>query len=685
MGQIDGYFPFVDLSEFLEMYTDGEYSKKLIEKFHLSGYVEYKKLLQILKMPQKRKSTQKTDQSREMNLKDRNLLERYVFLRKMLSRFLPTIKTKITYNVLKSAMLLQLYSNMYDFINKKTLVDSIHDAVTDFERLVLAPHTPISAYDDGEIRRQANSILDELSENNFLEGDSLGRIRLKKHQLEIHNYILNTIRRREGITYQDLVSAIKAKIPILSQIPPVLFQIALHELISDNKIVKKEGYWKLRPYYDEYFTVKHYRKLYFENSRITKKQRFFGRKITPDEFIDELKYLDRGDFEDQDDQVTRIAGMILANSPMMSHPPNGLDEFDFAVDLSNYEFTAEQQNVMRVLDLKIRSNIVYVKVMIDANLTVKLLSDLVLNLNKRGLNEQGFIIHFSAADGLVQRMLKNDKTIQLILESDLKEWCKITPVIPSRRGAVAVIRKGRHEGVLTKIKSVNYESGMANIVLLPDMRNDVQYIGFLEEITLDVAIDKITDYSSKYFEFLRRLCQITKYDIVRLIVTGGLPVLSRMKESPDVHITSLQISCEFYGYSKTKIHFVDPDRDALRYTTNDLFSCTCFIWEHQSKAQGLCEHVVFILNETVKKILSRKTRLPYIDEELMLSRIEDKMDLFLRRLRYTNSDGSNATCPNCGCIARTIEQVENLFGYRTMDRNNKFSTRRQSRCKKCRR
>ena len=52
LSKIDEEFPFVDLYEFLEMYVDGEYSKVLIEKFHLFGFTDYYKLLQILKLIQ---------------------------------------------------------------------------------------------------------------------------------------------------------------------------------------------------------------------------------------------------------------------------------------------------------------------------------------------------------------------------------------------------------------------------------------------------------------------------------------------------------------------------------------------------------------------------------------------------------------------------------------------------------
>lgn len=686
LGQIDEYFPFVDLVEFVDMYIHGEYSKVLVEKFHLAGQVEYQKLLQILKLPQKRKSIQKTMQSKEINLSNKKLAERYMFLRKILVRFHHIIKDKIVYNVLRAIVLFHLYSNMTNFTRREFIFQSIPDMITNYEHLIFAPHMIISNFSDDEVRKYVESILNELHERDCLEINRLNEFRLRGYHLQIRDYILNAIRNREGITYQNLLINIKKKIPILTQMPPTLFQITLHELISDNQIIKKDGYWKFKPTYDEYFTVKYYRRLVEENLLISSKNKFYGRNITPDEFINELTNLERGDFEDQDDQVTRIAGMILTNSPMMTHPPNALTEFDFVVDLSNYTFTKEQQILIQDLDVQIYSHIVYVKIMIDVNVTIDKLSDLIFKLKNRGSNEQGFIISFAITDDLVNQILEKDKTIQLISKDELKKWCRITPVIPSRRGAVAIVRYGRNKNSIVKIKSINYESGMADVVLLPDMKEDAQYIGSLEEITLNVPIKQFTDCSSKYFEFLRKLRQISKTSVFRSIIADGPIKPSHIKHMPDIEITEHQITCTFYGNSECKIDLnASPNRRKLRYSVDDLFSCTCFAWGHMSKTQGLCEHIIYLLNESVKGILSNNPPLYHIKQKPILAEIERRMDLFLRRLRYANPDGTSATCPNCGCTAHTLELVEKLFGYRQMDKDNKFSLRRQSRCNKCRR
>ena len=680
-------FPFVDLSEFLELYVNGEYSKKIIEVFHLAGYTEYYNLLKILKLPNKRNSTQKTEKSKEINLQDKKMEKRYEFLQCILAKFNQSIKDRISHNTLRSIVLLYLYSSMPKFTNTETIIQDIPSTINSFEHLILAPHKPLLKISHEKIATMVNSILHDLREGFFLENNSSGEFRLEKHQLKISDYILNTIRNREGITHQDLMTVIKNKLPILAQMPPSLFQITIHDLISELKIVKKEGYWKLKPSFDEYFTFDYYKNLISENYEIRRKDtKFFGRRILPSEFVRELTELGKGDFEDQDDQVTRIAGMILTNASIMKHPPNEMQEFDFVIDMSNFKFTNEQQKIIQKCNIEIKSNTIYVKVMINDKLIIEELSKMVLKLRQRGQNEQGFIISLASVDKLATEMLQNDKTVQIISEKELKEWCKITPIIPSRRGAVAIVRSDKHKDSIVKIKSVNYESGMADIVFLSDMSERIQYVGALEEITLPVSTEQFIDCSDRYFEFLKKLYLISNEKTFRSVIVNKSLNISRMKEAPAIKIIpATKITCDFYGYTSTEINVENhPNYTTLRYSAYDILSCTCFQWMQQNRTQGLCDHLIFVLNEAVKSLLSSMEKQSCINVEQQLSKIEQRMDLFLNRLRYSNTDGSNAICPHCGKTASTIKQVMDLFGYRQMEKDDKFSLRRQSRCKKCR-
>lgn len=689
LTKIDEEFPFVDLSEFSEMYVDGEYSRVLIEKFHLLGYTDYYKLLQILKLNKKRKATRKNSESRKINFEDKSLAKRYEFLHRVLSKYQKQIKSKINHNVLRAIIILQLFSNGQNFISKREMSQSIFEGIQNLEHLVLAPHTPLSTISNEEINKWIDSIVLDLRENLFIETDEQDNFRLLPHQLSISEYIFNIIQNRtNGVTYQELITSLKEKLPIIAQIPSALIVITLQDFIDQNKIIRKDGYWKFKPFFDQYFTSENYKKMNEDNTFSWKKNRiFFGRKITPDEFIKELSDLEKGNFEDQDDQVTRIAGMILTNSNMMSHPPNELKDFDFVVDLSSYEFTKEQQQVIQNLNLEITSNIIYIKVMINEKITVNDISDLILKLKARERNEQGFIISFENIEKQIEQILEKNKTIQIISKKELEEWCKITPVIPSRRGAVAVVRQGDNRGSIVKIKSINYESGRADIILFPKMEEKTQYIGALEEITIPVNIKNFVEYSNIYFQFLGKLRQISNTELFRKIVSHGLTINSRIKTPPKIDFFPTEyVRSAIQGGFKTEIDFTKTlDKSSLRYTIKDLFSCTCFQWNQNSRKNGLCDHLIFTLNEGMKEIMTSEKHLSYRKIEYNLKQIEKRMDLFLNRLRYSNYDEStNAKCPKCGVIAYSLKEVEDIFGFRQMGKENKFSLRRQSQCKKCR-
>ena len=388
-------FPFVDLPEFLEMYIDGEYSKELIRKFNLSGYSEYRSLLHILKLGAKRRSSQKNPHAREMNLADSKMASRYKYLRNTLGQFKQYARDKAASSALRMIMILQLYRNEEAFVSRKEVISSMPYMIKDFRHLVPEYSVVRLPTSCERIEKMAEQILHDLEDESLLETDRSWRIRLERHQLRIPNYILNTIQNMGGITHQKLASLLKERLPIMSHMPQAILLVMLDELAASYKIIRKEGYWKFKPYYDEYFMFDSYLKFESEASPSFKKNKeFFGRMIVPDEFIREIIELQKGDFEDQDDQVTRIAGMILSHSNMMTHPSNELEGFDFAVGLPRYKFTRQQQKVIQSLGLDIRSNTVYVKVMINDRITGKVISDLSSRLKDRGRGEQSFVISF---------------------------------------------------------------------------------------------------------------------------------------------------------------------------------------------------------------------------------------------------------------------------------------------------
>lgn len=675
-------FPLVNLMEFLELYVEGEYTKELIKRFNLAGYADHKSILQILKISPKRKSTQKGPKAKEINLTDPKLATRYAQVKEKMESVKHHMRETVDRNALRMALTLLLYKNESVFSSARGLSDAIPETLEQFGHVMPRHCGDLLALDRELMAKMTRSILREMEDESLLESDSSGRIRLERHQRRLPQYVLNIVHNRVGITHEKLAVQIRQNLPVMRHMPQAMLLVTLDELVSDYHLVRKAGYWKFRPYFDEYFVFDDYAQL--DGHSASKKRKFFGRRISPDDFVKEILALEKGDFEDQDDQVTRIAGMILSRSNMMKHPPNELQEFDFAVDLSKYEFAEKEQKIMREMGLVMSSNNVYVKSMINDKITPKAIEALIALLRDRGRGEQGFLICFSRVNNSVRSILERDKTIQLITREGLTKWCRTTPVIPTRRGAVAVVRQGDHKGDIVKVESVNYESGLADIVLLPNMDAGTQYIGSLEEITLMPRIEKFAAYSGKYFEFLGKLWSISATKKFREVVADGIPASAETKP-PVIDATHGRISGDFGKNTRVLVDLSDkPDAYSLEYSTAGLFSCTCLKWRRLNRTEGLCRHLIFVLNEAVKRILSLDDSINARRTEIMLSQIETKMDVFLDRLKYSTAGSDAIRCPSCGVQAVTMVDVKALFGYRRMDPDKKFSLRRQSRCAKCR-
>ena len=98
-----------------------------------------------------------------------------------------------------------------------------------------------------------------------------------------------------------------------------------------------------------YYSIANYS---LENSQREQGKKFFGRKNDdPYTFIEDLQYLDKGDFDDVEDQVTRIAGLVLAGRQDLISPTDKHDKFDFAVNMKNFSPTKEEMEIIQKISL----------------------------------------------------------------------------------------------------------------------------------------------------------------------------------------------------------------------------------------------------------------------------------------------------------------------------------------------
>ena len=81
----------------------------------------------------------------------------------------------------------------------------------------------------------------------------------------------------------------------------------------------------------------------------------------------------------------------------------------------------------------------------------------------------------------IENMIIGYDNIDIVNEKILRQWIGNEIIIPCRIGSLARIRYGDYVGRYARVDSINYESGMASVMILPDTDATV-FIGTLEEI-----------------------------------------------------------------------------------------------------------------------------------------------------------------------------------------------------------
>jgi len=383
-----------------------------------------------------------------------------------------------------------------------------------------------------------------------------------------------------------LKTLIKNEYPILKLIPGFgVFTVALKELENEEMIY--EEYDRLSRSDSEIFLSTHYLQMQQKITSIDSGENiipFRGRKITPRKFVNELLELKKGDFNDEDDQVTRLAGLVLAESVKIQSPHEKIDEFDFTMDIKNYQFRPEQIEAIAKLDFKIKSEILHVKVMIDESLSFETYEDLKKKIPP---NEQGVIITFNEIPISIKRDIENDETIQIIDEEGILTWVSITPKIPARVNSISKIfydPLSELENKIVRINSVFYETGIALVNVFPEMNEVTVLARTLEEIELIEATPGNFDtFSENYLDFLEIINSIS--DDNDQFEAFFKNKIKQIKQNSKNHYTAT-----FENHSVM-----------LRLNQNqfdDVLDCSCLQWA-DNKSQ-LCTHLIASLDWVIR-------------------------------------------------------------------------------------
>lgn len=613
--------PMLFLPAFIEDFVAGMPSSKIIDKYAVLNFNNLQSIVTLLKL----KSRPHKDASlnaKDKNLQDQELGKQYDFLSRYANLLYAPLEGLLNYNILRTLVSYSILK--HTFIAGENLQDCVTDAYhTTNTRISILSNTSrtdsFEKYLNDDICIKISEIISSFYEQGYVvvrDNDVSVTSKYENSVERVYNLLRDEI---NGIKHSSLQRTVFDEFPLFKlSIPSAhVFEDILGMLESKSLLIRKQAFWKYSPHYDHLFATENYdammarmSKQVIESGRV----KFFGRRITPTLFLDELKSLEYGDIGDEDDQVTRIAGLVLSDAAMLQSPHENMEEFDFVVDLENYNFRPEQEELMRNLDFKISSHILHCKVMTNEKVTPTILSNLA---NALPADEQGVVFTCMPVGDDVLDTIKNDRTIQVVNEDAISDWCAITPVIPCRKNAVARIRYGDDVGKVVRIKSLNYESGLAAVEAIPGNLEILVPIGSMEEELPNVSsLDDFDTVSEKYADFLEALADVSAgsfVDSLNTVVVSTHDTLGDLRKNTNTDL--LDVNSEKYfgpnlNRAKTRTKYIQFQNVCAKIVvSNSLASskCTCGHLLDAGSYGTLCPHLVAGLDRVCKRLGDAKT------------------------------------------------------------------------------
>ena len=497
---------------------NGASTNEIIDKFHILNHISFKTIIEDhLRFRMDRYLLKNYNNALELNLKVPNWEQEYKKILESCEFFKNELDELFFYNVLQAQVIILL---MDERLEKGEIASRCHE---------LKNHYDLFRFVDKNLEDSFNKLIDSNLEgkiaeivSQLLEHQVIKRDRANPKKLfvdmsidKIKKNITRQLKIYEKLTYNSLRALTNEEFPGLKLIPKFgVFFAAIKELESEEVIHIESRSTRVNDV--EIFLNEDYQEMQQKVKSLESDESkipFRGRKISPDKFIEELLELEKGDFGGEDDQVTRLAGLVLAESVKLQTPHEDIKEFDFRVDIKNYNFRPEQLERMSKLDFKINSEIIHVKVMLEDILNLKKYDEL---REKIPQNEQGVVITFKKVPKNVKRVIEKDSTIQVIGEEDVKIWSSITPRIPARMGSISKIYwdpLSKLENKIVKVNSVFYEKGIAIVDVFPEMEEKTVLARTLEEVELpEASPNNFIEFSNNYSEFLEIIEEISDSD-----------------------------------------------------------------------------------------------------------------------------------------------------------------------------
>ena len=590
--KITSKHPFVYIPYLIKDLFDGASSTDLLKRYHLLNHLELKNIVQqVLGFDRDRYQRKHYDNAFAMNMKVPAWKEKYEVLQDNCKFFKNEIVDLAFHNVLRSFILVCITDYVDTGISRKHMLrvsESLKQSYDLFKFIDDELKSSFEVFYERNFEQTVQDIIDGLITAKILrrKPGTLNMIVGKMSLDRLKKSIVQSLKYNNGSkTESTLRTEIKYEYPSLQLLPGLgVWDAALKELIHES-IIQIKFKHNFR-HSSIVFLNENYQKIQQQIRMFGEYNvEFHGRKISSDLFIDELKELEKGDFGDKDDQVTRIAGLMLAESVKLQAPHESIPQFDFSIDVTNYHFRDEQIDAMRKMNFKINSNIFHYRVMLTEALTPAKYDDLRSRLPA---NEHGVVITFEEIPDNVQARLDVDDTIQIINEEGIRIWISITSKIPARVGSVTKLHSdpiSKLEKKLVKVNLLNYEDGLASVTVLPDNYEVTVLSRSLEEVVLSEIRPKHFElFTSRYLEFLNVLVNLTTSDNLASGLFG-----MKLYESTPISASKFALN---FRYNQTILNLDQQNK-------NDMFYCDCMQWiEDRSH---LCPHLVYSLDHVTRE------------------------------------------------------------------------------------
>jgi hypothetical protein len=621
--------PFCYVPYFIEDLISGFNGIDMQKKYHIWYRPDFEYIVkEIFQFKEKRYSSSKFENAFEYNLKNIDWEKKYLDIVDNCRFFKNELNKLIFHNALQSQILVLLMQSPLEknMIYKKCFDEKEH--YTLFKFMTNTIQIVFSKFLESNLNEQIDEILFELKKQNIILRSTTDAKNLSVRFPidEIKKYILRLLKHDNTIVYSSLRRTVNEYFPGLRLIPGFGAFTAAWKELFEEKIIHIE-YRSARKNDMVFFLNSNFQEIEntiqsFNPSQIP----FKGRKITPDIFVSELLELEKGDFDDEDDQVTRLAGLVLAESMTLQPTPESIPEFDFTIDMNNYDFRDEQEEAMKKLHFIVKSTIFHVKIMVNEILDIKKYKNLLEKIPK---NEQGIVISFKKLPLTVKKLLEKDHTLQIIDEGGVKIWVSITSVLPSRVNSICKIYfdpLSKLKNKLVKINSVFYEKGIALVTVFPELAEVTVLARSLEEIPLfELNPSNFNLISKNYSEFLKILTNCTlKDDLINGFFKNKFtedPKYSNpvFKLKFDYNIVNLNLTC---------------------HEKRDIFNCDCM--KYAENPLHLCSHLVTALDYVFRTYSYGDT---FCNDSNRMKRglenlLRENIEIVLDRLDVTEEQGS---------------------------------------------